>query len=122
MASPPKGGCPNFLQAGRSDLLQAGRSNFFPTQSLLRATFAKVQLFANATGDNFLSWRAQFQVITQMNGWTDAEAKMIAFSLMKGIALKSIMYIDTVDPKQTLKGLLHLFRKRFLPRTCSQML
>ena len=85
-------------------------------------TAAKVQYFSNNPGENFLSWRIQFQVIAGINDWSNTEAKAMAFAYMKGHALDTVLDIDIKREGETLEDLLGRYQMRFLPASRSQML
>ena len=87
-----------------------------------KSTAAKVQYFSNSPGENFLSWRSQFQVIATLNEWTNAEAKSMAFAYMKGHALDTVLDISIKEEDETLTDLLEKYQSRFLPSSRSQML
>ena len=87
-----------------------------------RPHFLKSNKFSNLPGENFLAWRAQFQIIAEYNRWSQDEAKAVAFAHMTGLALESIMDINIKDPLQSLTQLLDAYQNRFLPRSESQML
>ena len=87
-----------------------------------KVTAAKVQYFSNNPRENFLSWRVQFQVIANLNEWTNAEAKSITFAYMRGHALDTVLDINIKAENQTLSDLLGSYQLRFLPCSRSQML
>ena len=87
-----------------------------------KSTIAKVQYFSNNPGENFLSWRIQFQVIANINEWSNTEAKGMAFAYMKGHALDTVLDIDIKRESETLEDLLGRYQMRFLPASRSQML
>ena len=88
----------------------------------LKGQMAKARCFSNLPGENFLAWRAQFQVIAGYNRWSPDEAKQMAFAHMVGTALESVLDIDIQDAHTSLPQLLDQYQNRFLPRSSSQML
>ena len=93
-----------------------------PTHRQPKTTAAKVQYFSNSPGENFLSWRAQFQVIATLNRWTNSEAKSMAFAYMRGHALDTVLDISITEEHQTLADVLEKYQLRFLHSSRSQML
>ena len=59
----------------------------------LRSHMMKPKNFANLPGENFLAWRAQFQVIATYNRWSQDEAKAMAFAHM--IPPSKVFWIST---------------------------
>ena len=101
---------------------ERGRERTYrPFQGAPRPHNTKVQYFSNLSGENFLAWRSQFQVIADYHRWSDEEAKQLMYAYMKGTALESIMDIP-ITGLETATETLDQYQRRFLPESDSQLL
>ena len=112
------------LQAQESfqnlSLDERGRERSHSSQTQSRPLNTKIQYFSNLPGENFLAWRSQF-LLSRYHHWTDAEAKHLVYTYMKGTALESVMDI-TLTGRETVGQVLDEYQNRFLPESDSQLL
>src|SRR5438093_3577467 len=77
--------------------------------------------FEGKEGEDWQTFRLQFENIAEFLGYDDAQAKRALQSCMKGAALLNILKINHRDPDMNIKQLLALYETKFLPPAASDM-
>lgn len=81
--------------------------------------FYKPPRFSDPDTEDWPTFRAQFETMPTLYGWTERQSCLQLFNAFGGVAASSALESGIMEPGQTLAGALELMENRFLPEAAS---